>query len=59
MSLPQLNENRDKPLQTEAENPRTALMDSCSTLEMLTLINQEDQQVALAMQVALPHHQGE
>jgi N-acetylmuramic acid 6-phosphate etherase len=55
MRLPQMNESCDKPLQTEAENPRTASIDSCSTLEMLTLINQEDQQVALAVQQALPN----
>jgi N-acetylmuramic acid 6-phosphate etherase len=54
MSLPQLDENRDKPLQTEAENPRSACMDTGSTLEMLTLMNQEDHQVAVAVQQALP-----
>ncbi len=37
-----------KPI-TEARNPRTADIDRRSTLEMVTLINQEDQQVALAV----------
>jgi len=41
-------------LATERRNPNTAQIDRVSTLEMLQLINQEDQQVALAVAQVLP-----
>jgi N-acetylmuramic acid 6-phosphate etherase len=41
-------------LATERRNPNTARIDSVSTLEMLRLINQEDQLVALAVERVLP-----
>lgn len=39
---------------TEQRNPRTMAIDTLSTLEMVTLINQEDQQVIIAVNQALP-----
>ena len=39
---------------TEQENPRTARIDEASTLDALRLINEEDKQVALAVERALP-----
>jgi N-acetylmuramic acid 6-phosphate etherase len=39
---------------TEQANPRTRQIDQLSTLEMLRLLNQEDQGVALAVAAALP-----
>ena len=42
-------------LLTEAANPRTASIDQLSTLEMLTLINQEDATVAAAVAAELPN----
>lgn len=41
-------------LATERRNPNTTQIDRASTLEMLRLINQEDQQVALAVEQVLP-----
>jgi len=41
-------------LTTEARNPRTEHIDQLPTLEMLTLINQEDQSVPLAVATQLP-----
>ena len=41
-------------LATERRNPNTAQIDRVSTLEMLRLINQEDQLVALAVEQVLP-----
>ena len=41
-------------LTTEARNPRTAHIDELSTLEMLTLIHQEDAAVATAVESQLP-----
>lgn len=41
-------------LSTEQRNSRTAKIDSVSTLEMMRLINQEDQRVALAVADVLP-----
>lgn len=41
-------------LATERQNPSTAEIDRVSTLEMLRLINQEDQRVALAVAQVLP-----
>jgi N-acetylmuramic acid 6-phosphate etherase len=41
-------------LSTEQRNPHTAKIDSVSTLEMMRLINQEDQRVALAVADVLP-----
>jgi N-acetylmuramic acid 6-phosphate etherase len=41
-------------LTTEARNPRTAHIDELSTLEMLTLIHQEDAVVATAVESQLP-----
>ncbi|MDX2268889.1 MAG: N-acetylmuramic acid 6-phosphate etherase [Bryobacter sp.] len=41
-------------LLTEQQNPRTARLDRASTEEMLRLINQEDQTVALAVEAAIP-----
>lgn len=43
-----------KNLETEKVNPRTTEIDSCSTEEMLYLINQEDSTVAVAVQKAIP-----
>ncbi|MBI5650762.1 MAG: N-acetylmuramic acid 6-phosphate etherase [Chloroflexi bacterium] len=40
---------------TEAHNPATAEIDTLSTLEMLRRINAEDQRVAHAVAVELPH----
>ena len=42
-------------LTTEARNPRTANIDQLPTMEMLTLINEEDQTVPLAVAKELPH----
>jgi N-acetylmuramic acid 6-phosphate etherase len=42
-------------LPTEAPNPRTAHLDRLSTLEMLTLINQEDATVAAAVAAEIPN----
>jgi N-acetylmuramic acid 6-phosphate etherase len=41
-------------LSTEARNPRTTNIDQLSTLEMVTVINQEDQAVPLAVATQLP-----
>ena len=41
-------------LTTEARNPRTTHIDQLSTLEMLTLIHQEDAAVAMAVESQLP-----
>jgi len=41
-------------LETEQRNPRTLDIDKLDTLEMLQLINQEDKQVALAIEKVLP-----
>jgi N-acetylmuramic acid 6-phosphate etherase len=41
-------------LLTEARNPRTEHLDQLSTLEMLTLINEEDATVAQAVRAELP-----
>lgn len=41
-------------LSTEQRNPRTATIDQVPTLDMLRLINQEDQRVALAVERVLP-----
>ena len=41
-------------LSTEARNPRTTRIDQLSTLEMLTLIHQEDAAVATAVESQLP-----
>ncbi len=41
-------------LSTEQRNPNTAAIDQVSTLAMVRLINQEDQQVALAVERVLP-----
>jgi N-acetylmuramic acid 6-phosphate etherase len=41
-------------LTTEARNPRTTHIDQLSTLEMLTLIHQEDATVAMAVESQLP-----
>lgn len=43
-----------KSLGTEKVNPRTMEIDSCSTEEMLRLINQEDATVAQAVERAIP-----
>jgi N-acetylmuramic acid 6-phosphate etherase len=42
-------------LTTEARNPRTAHIDQLPTFEMLSLINQEDQSVPLAVAREVPH----
>jgi N-acetylmuramic acid 6-phosphate etherase len=41
-------------LPTEARNPRSASIDQLSTLDMLTLINDEDATIAAAVRAALP-----
>jgi len=41
-------------LETEQRNPKTLEIDKLNTLEMLKLINQEDKQVALAIEKILP-----
>ncbi|NIZ40575.1 N-acetylmuramic acid 6-phosphate etherase [Entomospira entomophila] len=41
-------------LATEQINPNTKSIDQLSTIDMVTLINQEDQKVALAIEKALP-----
>lgn len=41
-------------MQTESQNPRSAQLDTLPTLEILRVINDEDQTVALAVQRALP-----
>jgi N-acetylmuramic acid 6-phosphate etherase len=43
-----------KPLTTEARNPRTMQLDLLSTQNLVALINQEDQQVAVAVRHGLP-----
>ena len=40
---------------TETNNPATANISSCSTPEMVRLINAEDKKVALAVEQELPH----
>ena len=42
-------------LPTEARNPNSSNLDRLSTLDMLTLINREDQAVALAVERELPN----
>ncbi|CAH1603150.1 N-acetylmuramic acid 6-phosphate etherase [Vibrio jasicida] len=41
-------------LVTESRNPASAEIDTLSTIEMLQVINQEDQKVAIAVQAVLP-----
>ncbi|CBF73938.1 uncharacterized protein ANIA_11038 [Aspergillus nidulans FGSC A4] len=41
-------------LQTEAVNPQTSLIDKLSTLQMCTVINQEDRRVAASVTPCLP-----
>ena len=41
-------------LTTEKINPATAHIDKCTTLEMVTLINDEDKKVAAAVERVLP-----
>jgi N-acetylmuramic acid 6-phosphate etherase len=41
-------------LTTESVNPATRMLDCLSTLDMVTLINEEDQKVALAVKTQLP-----
>ena len=41
-------------LTTEQRNPATAHIDECTTLEMVTLINDEDKKVAVAVERVLP-----
>ena len=41
-------------LTTEKINPATAHIDECTTLEMVTLINDEDKKVAIAVERVLP-----
>ncbi len=41
-------------LTTESRNPASAEIDTLSTIDMLTVINQEDQKVALAVEAVLP-----
>ena len=43
-----------KSIQTEQRNENTMHIDTLSTLDMVTLINREDQKVALAVQQVLP-----
>ena len=40
---------------TEARNPRTAAIDTLSSLEIVRLINDEDAKVAPAVRQELPH----
>jgi len=42
-------------LRTEQANPRTVAMDEMSTEELLTLMNDEDQKIALAVRQEIPH----
>lgn len=42
-------------LQTEASNPQTRHIDQLSTLDMCTLINNEDHRVAASLVPCLPH----
>lgn len=42
-------------IMTETNNQRTQQIDVCSTLEMVTLMNEEDKQVAHAVELELPH----
>ena len=44
-----------KKIDTEQRNPRTAQIDTLSTLEMVTLINDEDHKCAEAVREVLPH----
>jgi len=53
MSIPE--EQRLGELLTESRNPASERIDRLSTLEMLTVINREDQSVALAVEHELPH----
>ena len=48
-----MNENFSA-LTTEQVNPATAYIDSCTTLEMVRLINDEDKKVASAVERVLP-----
>lgn len=49
-----MNELNLAALTTEARNPRTTNIDQISTLEMITVINQEDQTVPQAVATQLP-----
>ena len=40
---------------TESRNPASANIDTVSTLDMLTIINNEDKKVAIAVEAILPH----
>ncbi|MGX9707757.1 N-acetylmuramic acid 6-phosphate etherase [Laceyella tengchongensis] len=53
MRLKQINE-RLSTLTTEARNEKSMRLDSADTLEILRIINEEDQKVALAVQKVLP-----
>ncbi len=50
-----MNDLKLASLTTEARNPRTVIIDQLPTLEMLTVMNQEDQSVPLAVAKELPH----
>ncbi len=50
-----MNQESLATLPTEARNPNSSDLDRLSTLDMLTLINREDQLVALAVERELPH----
>ncbi|MCA9892743.1 MAG: N-acetylmuramic acid 6-phosphate etherase, partial [Anaerolineae bacterium] len=41
-------------MQTEQQNPRSMQLDQSSTLDVLRIMNEEDQKVALVVQDALP-----
>lgn len=49
-----ISNDRYESLVTESVNPATSGIDSCSTLEMLTLINDQDQAVPNAVRAQLP-----
>ncbi|UWE03275.1 N-acetylmuramic acid 6-phosphate etherase [Laceyella sacchari] len=56
MRLKQINE-RLSTLTTESRNEKSMRLDSADTLEILRIINEEDQKVALAVQKVLPNVQ--
>lgn len=50
--MPQINLSK---MLTESRNPNSENIDNCSTLDILKIINNEDKQVAFAVEKELPH----
>lgn len=50
--MPQINLSK---MLTESRNPNSENIDNCSTLDILKIINNEDKQIAFAVEKELPH----